>query len=1575
MSKKLSVFLAAVCCWLGVSAADAAAQTWPKDGTVQLVSGDYKITVMPKFWGRISGFAYKNRQLFSSATSVAGTRCEPAPKESAVSLKLTVDGVVPATVGSSVSGKEVVLERETIYGDLHLYSRYTVTAEGLVWSVRYNIETVTRKPTFFYLFSMSWSPKFSDYAYLNGNTIKDGKLTSSGARLLKDDLQKLVMYDSSRQLAVLSEMLTPVPTEAQKNLIWDHRIYHKYFIQHKRPGWNKGYKSPEYSIKFSAFQVGADQWQKKIGSAASKKKMTSEPESKPVAAAAVSDPVLNGNCFADIRAAAAKCEIYSDEDHALGAKLIARMKEMALQRKPVFAKPRPVMEGVVYRYGRLYYTENSWYDRQLFVDRTLWEPGALPFKKKSLVRSFEIMNSYGAGLSYFYSTNYHDLFYECAKSIPGFQTVPTLFLERRPQLSKKYLQKLADSPHAMKVDGKSIIMSYGCDRSLSPKQFNEYVEKLHKDTGRSDFSIIAEFTENCHRKNCNWNYKELNWPSVYYRKTGKVSARHMLFFFDLLTEYLKNAGGVDLAVYAGEADFSMSYRTFDELLLPLCGAVCAQPGFDGKKLLVLQIMYGYATPHGAQTLSADGTLTARKYLELCKKYKVDIPMGFEWDELNEATNWEPTVARPMALRRIYNYCMWGKTDPLPGDDVSVPNFIISHRRQISVGNLLTLEVLNLPDSANSGKYTCRLELLDQNRKVRWSSEKWEFATDKLEDKRFTLESEKFPDAALLRPQLTVWNKDKKMVYSDGLPYVVLTAGACVDQTWFATPLRNVLQLKGEIALEELRKLAPGVTEFEASVNVKADEKITVAEAVQNSLTVFAYDGKNEYLQNDPDRYLYRINYRYINSPYKRNIYIAPAVENAPSLVGFSYKGSPAVPATQFPQAIPEYNLTNGVMVNYQLFSLKKSEINNAVLKFTGKRADGPAKNLPIQWEVPLKNIGDYGIVSQVFEDGLAISVERLYRSSRLPLLLDSKSLEFRNRVICDTHDSVIAMRLISESGKVYWSYGAVPQNDRKESGNAAITVYCEKRDAVNVELPANRLPQIEYRIDPRYGKVLVCDAGREYYAHLGGFISMISGFEGSLASWHTIPHILLSRKKDQLNPPSPEIVREADGTYAIDFDGKSGNFLALPANALTQRNSFRMSMDILPRELDREQIIFRQYGPAYQTGFGIVQRNGELLITFRYRDIVGESSGTKNFATGLKLTGGVYQYLELSYNGKELCVVLGDKSAKFPCSGIPYWATPSNFGGDITKGKGGKPLFFNGRLKNLKISRIPNPTLAKPEKVAKPEKAAKTEPVAKSEKAVELPENFDIKCGDLQISIGKNGFWSMRKIIFKGQEVTSTKSWYGTVTGGQAGIKGWVGSGHLENGIGEKEVKVSFKLNGKAWNPVAGVVTEGESFECRKESLLGFMHLIYEYSFSGNKLTEKVQYSMVKSSPIYIYHFMMPWEKSFAEYLFKDADGGVITGQFKGDEKQIIVKKPSIFAAYSPAKSTAVVAVLDLPFALSKNSYIRLHDRASFHKYYFVPDSRRKVAPGTVYEQGLTTYFYRMDNAAWQAKKAELLKK
>lgn len=87
---------------------------------------------------------------------------------------------------------------------------------------------------------------------------------------------------------------------------------------------------------------------------------------------------------------------------------------------------------------------------------------------------------------------------------------------------------------------------------------------------------------------------------------------------------------------------------------------------------------------------------------------------------------------------------------------------------------------------------------------------------------------------------------------------------------------------------------------------------------------------------------------------------------------------------------------------------------------------------------------------------------------------------------------------------------------------------------------------------------------------------------------------------------------------------------------------------------------------------------------------------------------------------------------------------------------------------------------------------------------------------------------------------------------------GWVGTGHLENKIGEKEVKVSFLLDGREWQPGA-MPAKGKSFTMKKSALLHQVRLEYEVHLENSRLRETARIHVEKNSRIGImYHFMPP---------------------------------------------------------------------------------------------------------------------
>ncbi len=266
MFKKLTLAVIAAFCTAAISAETApAAQSLPKQGYVTLVSGDYTVTFMPTSFFRISGFAFQGKELFVSRGAASGTTIQPSVAEKLVSAKITVDDTVPAKVTyAPVKGNKVVLEREALCGDVRIFSKYTVTPEGLSWSIKYKLESVNKKPNYFYLYTMAWNNKFSEFVYSKKGVKKYGKLTNSGKWVINDDIEYMAVYDPDKKVAAVSRPLTAIPGEMRKNAIWDHKAYHKYFMMHKRPAWNSVYESPEYVMAFSAFAAEPGDWQTEL---------------------------------------------------------------------------------------------------------------------------------------------------------------------------------------------------------------------------------------------------------------------------------------------------------------------------------------------------------------------------------------------------------------------------------------------------------------------------------------------------------------------------------------------------------------------------------------------------------------------------------------------------------------------------------------------------------------------------------------------------------------------------------------------------------------------------------------------------------------------------------------------------------------------------------------------------------------------------------------------------------------------------------------------------------------------------------------------------------------------------------------------------------------------------------------------------------------------------------------------------------------------------------------------------------------------------------------------------------------
>jgi hypothetical protein len=1011
--------------------------------------------------------------------------------------------------------------------------------------------------------------------------------------------------------------------------------------------------------------------------------------------------------FPEFRKKAAKLTPYSPEDYALGRELLKAIREFAKKRKPVFDRTMLFARTHYYHSGRLFNCKYYWYDRPLFASRMLWEPGKElnSLKPVSFKKTIELYKSYDLdGLATFFQSYRHttkplyeavaDLKLDPAKFHIMLSATPSVGAYRK--IDDGTLRLILNNPYSFRLNGESVMASYLTDRK-TPEAVAKYLKDLDARCGGKKIMLISQIYGGQLSKG--WRGKKLSHPMNLYHKHKSVPATLLLHHIDYISKYLRVSGGVEIGDYYTNSSLKLDKDYYNEVALPLFGAAIAQEEFNGKKIFMNRFEVGYTSYHGAQSLSRDGTKSLRGLLDAGIKNRLDILLGTEWDELNEDTHIEPTVAKPMSSQRIIKYyasrLRKEPPTPNPGDDLSLPNMIISQRRQLTNGWMMDVELLNVPDTDKGEKYSVVLELLNENSKAVFKSKPVAFDTAKMKDHTFNLPSGQFAACQLLQPRLTINYRGKQRVISEGLPFTVMRTTTSRDHTYFCTPLRNVLfPIASEVDFKDTGKmLAPGVKELSLNTSLKFADELNTVELVQDSYEIYAYDPQDEWLQNDPDRRLYELSRFYLNTPDRIFIKLERSISNAPSAMTFVSHKDPINKKDENPtmkwKAVKAFSEQRSTpfqasdWTSHTLISIKKQDIDKAVLTVSGVRTRGPDKGKKFEWQIPLKELGDYGIKSKIFDDGLGFSLQTQYRPPKVPLPLNCTEVKFKTILAGDEPNGVIGLRAVGNNGKVYWSKGFAV-NNKVSKQKIQTQVYSDERGREILYVAENRVPDIKYEFTPKYGNILYTPAGREFYGHIGGFIATAIDFQGLHAATYSIPRPYYSAKGKK--SPAPVWEKQPDGQWALRFDGKSANFLALPNTAVPQRAGFMLTFDLKPDIIKPRQVIFSQEG-VYWAGFRLSVVNGKFQIVFKRRTPHIKSSpklSTATFKSNVPLLAGKWQKIVLKYDEKYLTISANGKSQSFPCEGIGLWLTISNFGG-IGKIGNGKDALYQGLLRSLEI--------------------------------------------------------------------------------------------------------------------------------------------------------------------------------------------------------------------------------------------------------------------------------------------------
>jgi hypothetical protein len=598
--------------------------------------------------------------------------------------------------------------------------------------------------------------------------------------------------------------------------------------------------------------------------------------------------------------------------------------------------------------------------------------------------------------------------------------------------------------------------------------------------------------------------------------------------------------------------------------------------------------------------------------------------------------------------------------PNLNDDTTVPNLVISYRRWLKVGEILDIELLNVPDTEEKQRYTVVLELKDIDGRLIRRMPEAEFVTNTLRDVTFEIPTETLAEHRVIVPSLNIRTSDgKTIVIDDGLLYCRLHPTYTWIYQYVKQPIRDVLRSSDEIHAELSARPLGGEPDdgVEFHAEIRCDEDITQMEILEDGREIYAHDRLDEFKVHD--NHVFRMS---ILSP--RTTYP---------------KGTITVENTDGLYARP-FELANGNFTGFrQVGNVVHIEqrINTVprglYLAVPKKDADRAVMVIDIEegtFRVPIRDIIDSRGVAHVFDNLLQMHVDWFPKAPDTPVHYNYNRADFRFVGYPERRDSVFHLRVITKSGKIFRTRPM--KAFRSRPGPAVpVTVFSETAvKPVTVEMPESHIPDIEYAFSPGGRDLIMSDDSYYWTGELGG------GFD------YGEPFNRVTSLPESPLDSTPQWV-EHDGTMCLKFDGVA-QYVVLPAEALP-RGSFRLTFEIKPTA-DKDQVLFRHYGMRVIASLSLVMRGGELVASY-----VDNEVKQHDFSTGLKIPSGRWSRIEVVYDMQTISFIVNGERRSFPLSARPLYFAPSIFGGhtEARFGVEEDDEYFEGYLRALRIRHAP----------------------------------------------------------------------------------------------------------------------------------------------------------------------------------------------------------------------------------------------------------------------------------------------
>lgn len=932
-----------------------------------------------------------------------------------------------------------------------------------------------------------------------------------------------------------------------------------------------------------------------------------------------------------------------------GLKVMAEVRAAADARTPLV--PRSLVfsrSQMKYPLGRNYYHE--WNDRPLLVSRAYRVGSNYPTPLESYRRTLEEVAEYGIdGLAFFPETVRRLRMFEAhtEAGIKGVGLLPEFLPgDDAAAITAKteILRKALANPAAPRINGKILVTSYAAE-SLSPEGWNDVLTQLRENVGDS-FLFLPSLT----------NVVGLRKS---YLEGKPVSRTEVEAEQAVLRSYLDVCDGI---YFNYPAAFRQTDHTFDgefyrNIFIPVFKSVLSEPNYR-EKLLGLSAYKSHMSPERSNSLHEDGTRTLRRSFEAAMNASPDVIILPEWDEVNENTNFRPTVYGSRTSGRIIRYYMsqlkGGKPSPYPGDNTNVPNLILSTRKSVVLGQVAEFELLNVPDGGDEKHYSVALNLENADGQVAHSFPSVKFDSTELKEHRFTLATENFPDTVALIPTLRIKGfGEEPLEYREGFHHVQIRATWNWDDLFVKQPLRDLLRPASAIVVLEGRENA------EASLILRGSavspEELNLIEVLGDDDEVYTYDAKDEFFRNAPDKDLLLVEFRSQNNlRIKGNV----TLENATA--DWFTNGAPLIQqeADEGSQRI-SFDRPVSIHQRWIYLAVPKTKIAKGRLAFDFDLA---------KFSVPLKDVFEKSMIARAFENGLHISVRPYRRQIDMPSPAEAKEVSFQVNLWPEIATEQYHLRLTTVSGKTYRSRPVIMSKAKtsEASDKTKLRIHSDtSKGPINLEVKKNRVPELRYEFDPSRGAVLLTDAGRPFWGSLGGFTNSTTG-RG------TINNLFGEKYPSDVARSAPAWVTD-NGSHCLEFDGV-GTYLELPREAIPRHGAFTLDVEIKP-DTPEDQTLLINGVIGRQTGLTLRIEDGKLHASFLNSDWTRQP-----FSTQLNIPPAEWSMIRVRSDFENLSLSVNGKTESFP-QPLPA----ANLGFTVI-GANWKGKAYSGRLRRLVIT-------------------------------------------------------------------------------------------------------------------------------------------------------------------------------------------------------------------------------------------------------------------------------------------------